>query len=329
MNLHGLTHFQLSQWLSDHGEKPFRAAQVFEWVYRKGASDWGKMSDLPKSLREELSRHFFINNLELVRTQKAQETTRVTWQLSDGLKMDTVVTEGEVSLASQVGCPGRCFFCASGKKGLLRNLTAGEMVEQVYRMPEKVTHVAFSGMGEPLENVEEVLAAIRFLTAKERLNLPETRITVSTIGIVSGLKRLAAEGIHYRLSIALHAPNQRIRERIIPYARKYSLREIFMALDRPVIFDYMLLTGLNDAPEHAYELAALLKDQRCKINLMPCNPVLGLNLPRTRKGAIEAFREILLTSGLEVITRPARGKDISAAPGQIGRYTEINSKIGF
>lgn len=322
MKIHGMTCSQLSQWFSDHGEKPFRAAQIFEWIYRRGVFDWEKMSDLPKSLRDELPKHFSVNVLELIRTQKAQETTKFTWQLSDGLKIETVATEGEVSLASQVGCPGRCFFCGSGKQGLIRNLTAGEMVEQVYRIPEKVTHVSFSGMGEPLENMEEVLKAVHFLTAKERLNLPETRITLSTIGIVPALKRFAAEGLDYRLTIGLHAPNQRIREKIIPYARKYSLREIFMSLDRPVIFDYMLLTGLNDAPEHAYELAALLKDQRCKVNLTPCNPVLGLNLPRTRKGAIEAFREILLNSGLAVITRPAKGKDISAALGQMNVYTK-------
>lgn len=337
MDLHGSTIEEIAERLVAKGEKPFRASQILEWVYHKGASSWETMTDLSKALREELPQHFTFNTLKCIRTldSQDQETTKFLWQLADEKKVESVLIRAPerrtVCVSSQVGCPARCAFCASGKEGLMRNLSAAEIVEQVYLIDrslkekgERVSHVVFMGMGEPLDNYEEVVKAVRLLCDEKRLNLSERRITLSTVGIVEGIKRLTKEGLKINLVLSLHAPNQRIRQKIIPYARKYSLDEIMTAMlnyaaatKRDITYEYTLIAGINDKKEHAEELAALLKKQQCTINLIPYNTVIGLRLKRPTKEVIEEFRSILQAAGIPTTWRYTKGKDIAAACGQL------------
>ena len=276
--IHGQTEEDLKKYLIGAGEKPFRVKQIFEWIYARGASTWEEMTDLGKGLRERLAQDFTFSTLTQVRTQHShdQETAKFLWQLEDGALVESVLICSEerrtVCVSSQVGCPARCAFCASGKEGLVRNLTVAEIVEQVYQIDahlkqkgERVSHVVFMGMGEPLENYDPVVQAIRFLIDPQRLNLSQRRITVSTVGIVDQIGRLAKEGFKVNLVLSLHAPNQRIRQKIIPYARKYSLDAILEAMvsyqretKRDVTYEYTLLHKINDDVEQAQELSRLL-----------------------------------------------------------------------
>ncbi|MES2345077.1 MAG: 23S rRNA (adenine(2503)-C(2))-methyltransferase RlmN [Chlamydiota bacterium] len=337
MDIHGCTLEELSNWLVLKGEKPFRASQIFDWIYQKGASSWEAMTDLPKALRLELPNLINFNSLQFVRTldSQDQETIKYLWQLSDGKKVESVLIKAPdrrtVCVSSQVGCPARCAFCASGREGLIRNLTAAEIVEQVFLIDralkqtgERVSHVVFMGMGEPLENYDEVVKAIRLLCDEKRLNLSARRVTVSTVGLVEGIYKLGREGLKVNLVLSLHAPNQRIRQKIIPYARKYTLEDILTAMleyasctKRDITYEYTLMAGINDKKEHAEELAALLKRQQCTVNLIPYNPVPGLRLKRPQKENIEDFRAILVDAGIPTTWRYTKGKDIAAACGQL------------
>jgi 23S rRNA (adenine2503-C2)-methyltransferase len=241
-----------------------------------------------------------------------------------------------VCVSCQVGCPARCAFCASGKEGLKRNLSAGEIVEQVLHIDrhlkekgERVCHIVFMGMGEPMENYDAVVKAIQILNAPWGLNISQRRITVSTVGVVEGIQRLAKEELKVNLVLSLHAPNQHIRKKIIPYARKYPLEEILIAMDeysvatkRDITYEYTLLSGINDRAEHAEELARLLKGKQCTVNLIPYNPVDGLRLQRPQRDEIESFRAILEEAGINTTWRYTKGKDIAAACGQLALQKE-------
>ena len=337
MQLHGCSDPELKAWMVEHGEKPFRVSQLLSWVYARGVTDWSRMTDFGQSLRQKCADSLSLSSLKQVRTLDSEdgETTKFLWALSDEKLVESVLIRAPerrtVCVSSQVGCPARCAFCASGKEGLVRNLTAAEIVEQVYLIDqflkknnERVTHVVFMGMGEPLENYDAVVKAVRLLNDPLRMNLSQRRITVSTVGIVEGIHKLADEGIKISLVLSLHAPNQHIRKKIIPFARKYALEDLLQAMQifagktgRDITYEYTLLAGINDAPEHAEELAQLLKPQQCTINLIPYNPVQGLRLQRPEKEAIHAFREILEEEGLNVTWRYTKGKDIAAACGQL------------
>lgn len=347
LELHGLTKEEFQQWLVDQGERPFRAAQIFNWVYQKGVSNWESMTDLNKHLRLTLSGHFRLETLKLERTLCSgdKETVKFLWKLADGRLVESVLIYSEgrrtVCVSSQVGCPARCAFCASGRQGLMRNLTAGEIVEQVYQIDrwlkergERVSHVVFMGMGEPFENYEAVVKALRLLVHPERMKLSQRRLTVSTVGVVGGIRRLAEEGLKVNLVLSLHAPNQRIRQKIIPYARKYSLDDILSSMlffadktGRDITYEYTLISGINDRVEHAKELAALLAGQQCTVNLIPYNPVLGLNLKRPDKERIEAFREVLSNAEIVTTWRYTKGKDIAAACGQLALQEAAKSSL--
>jgi len=348
IDLQGLTELELKQWMLEKGEKPFRAAQVFQWLYQKGVSEWEGMTDLPKNLRIDLAKHFRLSSLVLKKTVDSsdQETTKFLWELTDGKLVESVLIYSSdrrtVCVSSQVGCPARCAFCASGRNGLIRNLTVAEIVEQIYHIDhflkkknERVSHVVFMGMGEPLENYEMVVKAVRMICDPERFNLSQRRITISTVGIVDQIRRLALEGLKVNLVLSLHAPNQRIRQKIIPFARKYSLEDTLESMlffadqtKRDITYEYTLLKGINDHPEHAQELAALLFNQQCTVNLIPYNPVEGLKLNRPDKEVIQEFREILMSRGINTTWRFTKGKDIAAACGQLALQESESLKAG-
>jgi 23S rRNA (adenine2503-C2)-methyltransferase len=337
LQTHGSDIEELKQWMVEKGEKPFRSNQILHWIYHKGISDWEEMTDLRKELRTALAEGMLLSSLTLVKTADSndQETTKFLWKLQDGKLVESVLIcsaeRRTVCVSSQVGCPARCAFCASGKQGLVRNLTTAEIVEQVYLIDahlkekgERVSHVVFMGMGEPFENYEAVVKAIQFLCDPQRLNISQRRITVSTVGIVEGIRRLAAEQLKVNLVLSLHAPTQHVRKKIIPYARKYALEDILSAMlfyaketKRDITYEYTLMAGINDSAQQAHELAALLGTQQCTVNLIPYNNVEGLNLKRPRKEVIEEFRSILVSSGITTTWRYTKGKDIAAACGQL------------
>ncbi len=336
-SFHSTREEELKQWLIGCGEKPFRASQILDWVYKKGILDWNQMSNLGAPLKQKLAEHFQLNSLKLVKTEESTdgETTKFLWELVDGKLVESVLIRSfdrrTVCVSSQVGCPARCAFCASGKKGLIRNLSSAEIFEQVFEIDrflkekgERVCHVVYMGMGEPFENYEAVISSIKLLCDPNRLGLSQRRVTVSTVGVVEGITRFAEEEMKVNLVLSLHAPNQKLRMKIIPYARKYGLDEILSAMrcfaektKRDITYEYTLMSGINDGLDQAEELAALLAGQQCTVNLIPYNPVSGLRLERPVKEKIEAFRELLDARGLNVTWRYTKGKDIAAACGQL------------
>ncbi|MBM3208579.1 MAG: 23S rRNA (adenine(2503)-C(2))-methyltransferase RlmN, partial [Chlamydiae bacterium] len=290
-----------------------------------------------KALRTRLVEEFSLRSLTLVGTEESSDgqTVKYLWKLHDDKLVESVLIlapgRQTVCVSSQVGCPARCAFCASGKEGLIRSLSAAEIFEQVYRIHQilskqgqRVSNVVFMGMGEPLANYDNVVHAIKLLCDPLRLHMSERRITVSTVGIVEGIKQLAQEDMKVNLVLSLHAPNQHIRKKIIPFARKYDIEDVLSSMiyyakttSRDITYEYTLLKGINDSVEHAIELAALVKDHPCTVNLIPYNPVDGLNLKRPEKESIEEFKATLENKGVVVTWRYTKGKDIAAACGQL------------
>ncbi len=332
-----LTLESLQAWMERNGEKAFRAGQVYDWIYTHGAQSFEQMTNLAKPLREKLAASFVFPALKLVRTLESEdgETIKFLWELADGKRVESVLimsaTRRTVCVSCQVGCPARCAFCASGKEGLLRNLSTGEIVEQVLHIDrylktkgERVCHIVFMGMGEPMENYDSVVEAISIFNHPKAFLISQRRITVSTVGVVEGIDKLAKEDLSVNLVLSLHAPNQHLRKKIIPYARKYPLEEILVAMERyaketkrDITYEYTLLADLNDGREQAEELVSLLRGKQCTVNLIPYNPVDGLRLRRPAKEAIEEFREILVDAGINTTWRYTKGKDIAAACGQL------------
>ncbi len=335
----GFTFEEFALWMEKAGEKRFRAAQVFDWIYRKGALSFEDMDNLGKDLRARLAAALRFPLIKLVSVQESKDTSKFLWELSDGKRVESVLIRSfdrrTVCLSSQVGCPARCAFCASGRQGLMRSLTTAEIVEQALHIDrflkeqgERVCHLVYMGMGEPLENYEAVLKSIRILNDEKTLHISQRRMTVSTVGISPQIRRLAGEDLSVNLVLSLHAPNQHLRKKIIPFARKYPLEEILSSMDdyaaetkRDITYEYTLISKINDAEEHAIELAALLKDRQCTVNLIPYNPVAGLNLERPDKDAVSMFRDILQSKGIRTTWRYTKGDDIAAACGQLALQT--------
>lgn len=337
----------LSAWVTAQGGKEFQARQLFDWVYGKFVLDWDKMSNIGKDLKEKLAKHMRLPVIELVKIQPSSdmETYKFLWKLKEGSFVESVlICSGDrrtVCVSSQIGCPAKCAFCASGKQGFVRNLRPSEIVEQVlhinkwlHERGERVSHIVYMGMGEPLKNYDSVVRSIRLISDPAIFNISQRRITVSTVGIVDGIKRLTEEGLKVSLVLSLHAPNQHIRMKIIPYARKYPLEDIMEAMDvyaqktkRDLTFEYTLIAGINDHPDHAHELAHLLHGKQCTVNLIPYNPVEGLRLKRPEKKAIKSFRSVLYGSKVVNTCRYTKGDDIAAACGQLAMQEDKQDKL--
>jgi len=328
---------ELERWLKEKGEPSFRGKQLFDWLHRKKVLSFDEMGNLPKSLREMLKENALFPTLSLEQKEESsdQETTKFLWSLRDGKRVESVlIRSGDrrtVCVSSQVGCPARCAFCASGKEGLIRQLSAGEIAEQVIRIDrmleeieEHVTHLVFMGMGEPLDNYDGVVKALRLLTHPLGMHFSTRRITVSTVGVVEGIEKLMHEELPVNLALSLHAPNQHLRKKIVPFARKYPLEEVLKAAQlyakktkRDLTYEYVLLKGINDGVKQAEELGNLLKNQQCTVNLIPYNPIEGIQLKRPQTEQIAFFQKKLLQLGLRVTCRYTKGKDIAAACGQL------------
>jgi len=339
---------ELCMVLKELGESAYRGRQLAEWIYRRGAHGFDEMSNLPESLREKLSTNYQIGRSDIIAVQRSKDgTIKLLLSLkpktkiqkpktqNKNNKLDTtecvesvgIPEKGRFSccLSTQGGCPVGCVFCATGMGGFSRNLSAGEIVDQVLAVQEvanrRVNHVVFMGMGEPLLNYEATVKAIRLLN--EEMGIAMRHLTVSTVGYVPGIQRLAKEKLQATLAVSLHAGTDEVRRKLVP-GMKFRLREIISACKeylketgRRVTFEYCLLEGVNDSLAQARALAKLLKGMNCHVNLIPFNPVSGLGFSKEPQKAIRDFREVLENVGIQVTQRVQRGADISAACGQL------------
>lgn len=327
---------ELEEMLRGMGEKPFRAGQIFGWLHQKLATDFGQMSNLSKELRESLDascRLITIKPVE-VKVSAIDGTRKYLFGLGDGNVIESVWMKYyhgcSVCISSQVGCRMGCRFCASTIDGLERNLTASEMLEQVYRIQqltgERVSHIVVMGSGEPFDNYDSVIRFLRLISHEEGLHISLRNITVSTCGIVPGIRRFAGEGLPVTLALSLHAPSDEVRKTLMPVAFKYPLKDVLLACQeyfektgRRVTFEYSLVKGVNDNHKEARALADLLKSVHGHVNLIPVNPVKERDFERSDKRAIQEFKEILEKSGIAVTVRREMGRDIQGACGQLRR----------
>jgi 23S rRNA (adenine2503-C2)-methyltransferase len=344
-NLLGLPKAELESFVAEMGSKPFRARQLMNWMYKRGEGDITAMTDLAKDFRAELVLRAEVAVPEIVKTQVASDGTRK-WLLSGGngqaFEMVYIPEEdrGTLCISSQVGCALDCSFCSTAQQGFNRNLTTAEIVGQVWLANRElgwqvgdnriITNIVFMGMGEPLANFRNVVPAIRIFLDDLGLDISRRRVTLSTSGIVPQIYKLAEE-VNCALAVSLHAPNDELRSQLVPINRKHNIAELLEAcwhyLDeqngRSVTFEYVMLDGINDQPEHARELAKLLRDKPAKLNLIPFNPYPGTPYRRSPQAAIEKFRDELMQRGLIVTIRKTRGDDIDAACGQLaGQVTD-------
>ncbi len=335
----------LTSWMEEAGEPAYRADQVLEWVFRRGATAFAAMSDLPRALRRRLAGAFRVLAAEEIERREAPDgTVKLLLRWNDGGATETVMIPASdrgrprrtACLSTQVGCDVGCRFCASGIGGALRDLTAGEIVEQALRVAhllaergERLTHVVFMGMGEPLANYAATVEAVRRLAAPWGLGLSQRRITVSTVGLAKPIERLAGEGLQVTLALSLHAPNDALRRELIPWARATPIDRLLSACrlyaertGRELTLEYCLLAGVNDLPEHAAELARIARRLAAHVNLLMYNPVPGLPYERPSRNRAIGFLRLLREAGARAHLRESRGLEAEAACGQLRRRAE-------
>jgi 23S rRNA (adenine2503-C2)-methyltransferase len=338
-NLLGLDAQALGRFFERQGEKPFRARQVGRWIHQLGVADFAAMSDLSKALREALAAQACIEAPAIVGDETTADGTRKWLIKVDGANAVESVFIPETGRAtlcvsSQAGCVLDCSFCATGKQGFNRNLSSAEIVGQLWlanrslgtpsRAQRIISNVVFMGMGEPMLNLDNVIPALKLMLDDNAYGLSRRRVTVSTSGVVPGMDRLREE-CPVALAVSLHAPNDALRDQLVPLNRKYPLSELIAACNRYleraprdfITFEYVMLEGVNDTEAHAREAAALAARVRCKYNLIPFNPFAGAGYRRSSPERIRRFAEILQRAGITVTTRKTRGDDIAAACGQL------------
>lgn len=326
---------ELEAALLAQGQPAFRARQVFSWIYKRGVRDFERMSDLPAGLRRALKENFTLSSLKIVQKLLSSDgTEKFLFELKDKnlIEAVSIPASGRVTgcVSSQAGCSFGCGFCASGAVGFKRNLTCGEIIEEVLYLKDrsaakKLTHLVFMGTGEPLDNYDNVMRAIRLINSPEAVNIGARRITISTCGLVPGIKRLAEEGLQVELSISLHAADDKTRSRLLPINKKYPLAALLDACKdyikktgRQITFEYILIGGLNLALQNAKDLSIILKGLGpCKVNLIPANPVAGFSIAPPDKAEVSAFRNFLSGRGITATLRKPRGADIAGACGQL------------
>ena len=358
--LYDLTHTQLTELLTDWGEPPFRADQVWQWLYRSLAGDYESMGNLPAALRARLAEEADLTLLTPVAEQVSAtgQTHKVLFRLRDGNTVESVLMHYHdrrtACISTQVGCGMGCSFCATGQGGLSRNLSAGEIVAQVVYFARKiretaieqaeasgtrapleihpVTNVVLMGMGEPLANLKATWQAIETLTDERGYNLGARRITLSTVGLAPGIRRLAEESLPINLAVSLHAADDELRNQLVPINRRYPLSELMDAVRsyaestrRRVTIEYALIAEVNDTPQQAQKLAELLHGLLCHVNLIPLNPTPGSSLRPSPRERVDAFRDVLDQAGIPATVRMRRGIDIEAGCGQLRQRQTDNA----
>ncbi len=336
-NLYDLTLEGLEALMGELGQKPYRARQVWQALYRRLVTSIDEMTDLPADLRAELSKKTEIRTLEPIRQQVAEDghTTKVQLRLPGGGMIESVLmwyppsatNNGRytVCVSTQVGCAVGCPFCATGKMGFISNLTAGEVVAQVlyFARQQAIDNLVFMGMGEPMLNYANMWQAVETLNSPLGFGMGARRFTISTSGILPGIRKLAEEKLLVNLAISLHAPNDTLRQQLVPIDKKYPLADLMDACDaytertgRRVSYEYVMLAGVNDSPELAHELAQLLTGRLAHVNLIPWNPTSG-SFNRPSGNAIARFQTVLHQYGVRTTIRAEKGVEISAACGQL------------
>ncbi len=340
LDLLGMDEEELVTMCGEMGEPPYRGRQIFSWLYAHGVSEFSRMTNTPKGFRAKLAETARLVVLQLDQeSRSADGTEKYVWRLHDGARVESVripmrnvngVMRWSLCVSTQVGCAMGCAFCLTAKMGFLRQLTAGEIVGQflaarsLLASGERFHNVVFMGMGEPLDNFDATVKAVRILTHPRANCVSARRLTVSTVGVVSRLKDFVSAVPGVGLAVSLHAADDATRGELVPVNRKWNLgalldecRELPVGERRRITFEYVMLRGVNDSGRDAKALSRLLEGLKCKVNLIPWNPFPGVAFERPEDERVEAFRRILLAAGVVATTRTARGRDILAACGQL------------
>ena len=349
LNLLGLDRQGLIAYFAELGEKPFRASQFMQWVHQKGVTDYQLMTNISRASRDQLQEDTRIHFPELVFDATSSDGTRK-WllQLDDGNRIETVyipeTDRGTLCVSSQAGCALDCSFCSTGRRGFNRNLTAAEIIAQVWlatrlideekKPGRKVTNVVLMGMGEPLLNFDNVVAAVRIMMDDFAYGLSKRRVTISTAGVIPAIDRLG-DLLDMRLAVSLHAPDDHLRDSLVPLNRKYPIAELMAACRRfiskqhtrsRITFEYVLLDGVNDSDQHARKLVKLFKGIPTLVNLIPFNPFPDSGYKTSSRDRVERFNRILFDAGITTVVRRTRGEDIDAACGQLVGKIEDKSR---
>ena len=326
--------------MAGRGHRPYHARQVYRWVFERRAEGFEGMSDVPKRLRDDLEGHWSTFSMTVSTHRVAPDgTDKLLLECRDGRRVECVLMAEQgrrtVCISTQVGCGMGCVFCASGLKGVERNLTKGEIVEQVVRLrnllplEERLTNLVVMGMGESLANLDNLIPALDWICSPVGLGMGQRRVTISTVGLPEKMRKLAAMDRSYNLAVSLHAPTEALRDELVPINAKVGLREVVDAADeyfrrsgRRVTFEYVMLRGVNDGLAEARALADLLEAKKAHANLIPYNPVPGLPFERPTAEAVRRFEGVLKARGLSVSVRKTKGREIDAACGQLRRRAE-------
>ncbi len=325
---------QLDVYFEKIQEKQFRKNQIIDWIFKKYATTFEEMTNISFVLKDKLKKAFFLSSMKLVKIEESEnkQTKKFLFQFDDGHFIESVLilsnNRKTVCVSSQVGCPIRCTFCASGKKGFFRNLKVSEILLQILYIcnftKQDITHVVFMGMGEPLLNFDAVIKSIKIISDEKYFKISQRRITLSTVGIVENIYRLAQEDLKINLVLSLHAPNDEIRKKIIPHSKNYPLKNIFKALDeyfnitkRDIAYEYILIEEINDNLDHAQKLVDLLEDKQCSVNLIPYNEIDSLSYKKPSSKRVDAFKNFLKRKKIITTQRYTKGDDIAAACGQL------------
>jgi len=342
-DLKELNRDELINEFKEAGFPAYRGEQVFNWLYKNGVSTTEDMKNIPKKMRKYIDENYNLSDLkEIDRSVAVDGTVKYLWELNDGENIEGVYLPFPKSgrhsacISTQVGCGLGCSFCATGIDGLQRNLTAGEIVDQVIKVQKdisgqnfaepRLSNVVFMGMGEPLANFDNLMKAVEIINADQGLNIGMRKMTISTAGLVPEIKKLSEVNDQIGLAISLHAPNDRLRNKIMPINKKYSLNQLLSAVidyiektGRRVTFEYVLMDSVNDSPELSVQLADLLRGINCHVNLIPANPVPELGIERPVQKVIDSFYGTLQSNGIQVTLRKEMGTQIDAACGQLKR----------
>lgn len=340
-DIKSLNNEELAEWVRENSLPAFRAKQIFSWLHKSGVSDFSEMSNVSKDLRNKLSEEFYISSCEIENkyVSAIDGTVKYLFRLSDGEFLETVIMKYKygytICVSSQVGCKMGCRFCASTLAGFKRNLTAGEIESQLHSAQKdlgiRISHIVLMGIGEPLDNFDNVLRFIENVNSEDGLNISVRNITLSTCGIVPRIKDLMKHDLQLTLTISLHAPNDEIRSKIMPVNDRWKINEVIAACreyaeftSRRVSFEYTLIKDVNDMPECAEELSKLLKGMLCHVNLIPVNNVEERKNIRSSDKSVNKFLHILQKNGINATIRRTLGSDINASCGQLRRKkTEV------
>ena len=336
MDLRSLSYEELKNSLAEMGEKPFRANQIYEWLHKKHIQSIDEMTNISVALRNKLSEKYDFGRFEIVRMQesKIDGTRKYLFALGDGNMIESVLMRyhhgNSVCISSQVGCRMGCAFCASTLDGLVRSLTPGEMLGQIYAISsdigERISNVVVMGSGEPMDNFDNIVKFIGMLTDERGLNISQRNLTVSTCGLVDRIRQLADMQFQITLAISLHATTDESRRQLMPIANRYSIKEItdacayyFEKTGRRITFEYSLVGGVNDSEEEAERLSKIAKPLHAHINLIPVNPIKERDFVPSKDRNIKAFQNKLEKNGINVTIRREMGRDIDGACGQLRR----------